>query len=517
MRKLVLLLLVILVASMAKAQQHWGLDSCFGTDGIVITDLGQNHDYGNSVHIQEDGKIVGTGQSNNGGQSSSSFALIRYNSDGSLDESFGSNGFVLTPNGASEASILQPDQKIILSGYHGTDLLSSTAFALLRYNANGSLDPSFGTNGKVATSFGNFIHRGTGVVVQPDGKIVQSGSLRNEVTKFILLRFETDGTPDSTFGEDGRVTIDVPDFGATHTLVCQTDGKLIVGGRLRNGSSMDFVMMRYDSNGTIDPTFGTNGVVFTDVGGHNESEACIKLLPSGKILLTGRVDLSGETRDFWLLRYNSDGSLDNTFATNGIARTDLGHDDISILTIPLSSGKIIVGGWTYPDATEKNIGIVRYNENGSVDSTFGTDGIIITSASDNPDYCWWGAEQNDGKFVLFGATDGLPAPPFNRNFLILRYSTEGCGISGIDNPVSTEELFKFYPNPASENLHIEYNQKLTQGSISLTIIDALGQTVSSHQLISKKSTLDIGELKSGIYLISVTDGSYSLSRRLVVE
>jgi len=215
----------------------------------VTTDFGGS-DYGFSVALQPDGKIVVAGYA--GGD----FALARYNSDGALDTSFGSGGKVTTdfggsyhPDGFSVA--LQPDGKIVVAGYAGGD------FALARYNSDGALDTSFGSGGKVTTDFGGS-DAGYSVALQPDGKIVVAGYAGLD---FALARYNSDGALDTSFGTGGKVTTDFSggrDVG--YSVALQPDGKIVVAGY----AGVDFALARYNSDGALDTSFGSGGKVTTD-------------------------------------------------------------------------------------------------------------------------------------------------------------------------------------------------------------------------------------------------------------
>ncbi|MGE0636833.1 MAG: T9SS type A sorting domain-containing protein [Bacteroidia bacterium] len=508
MRKIVFLICFIGIGLLAKGQT-WGLDSTFGNGGIVITNMGTIRDAGLSVMLQTDGKIVGVGYSDNG--NSWKFSMVRYNTDGSIDSTFGTNGKVLANNGGAEAATLQPDQKILLSGSTGSSPLSSDSYALLRFNIDGSPDSSFGTYGRVNTTFGDYDHRGFGVIVQPDNKIVQCGTLRNQVTKFTLTRFEVDGSLDSTFGTNGSVITDMQEFGETYFLSLQNDGKIIQSGRLRNGSSMDFVLIRYLSNGIIDSTFGINGMVLTDIEGDDENFGGVAIQPDGKILGTGRVDNNSNPtdRNFWLIRFNEDGSLDNTFGTGGKVSTDFGYDDISIVLILLSDGKIIVSGWIHKPNDVADLGIAKYNTDGSLDTTFGTNGKIITTIGNYGDYVYSGAEQPNGKIILFGFTDRGSGTVGDWDFFAARYGFNGhsIGINDIDNTTNVQ----IYPNPTTSTLTIQNASGLYHLS------DITGKTLLSGLASGETFTLDISALSSGVYFLTLSEGGQQVVSKVVKQ
>lgn len=483
----------------AWGQQSWGLDSTFGNGGVVTTDLGCTHEVGTSSVIQQDGKIVSGGWSYNYYTfQPNRFAMIRYNIDGSYDDSFGTNGVVLTNGGAASTIALQTDQKILLSGNTGQYFfIEDTAYALLRYNSNGTLDTSFGINGKVITTFGDFSHGKAGVVVQPDGKIVQSGTAYDSITKLTLVRFEYDGTLDSTFGLNGKVITEVNNA-ETYSLNLQSDGKLILCGHSHNGINTDFLMIRYQPNGLIDSSFGSNGIVITDVAGHFDGVGGIAIQPDGKILQTGRVDYNNSNgRDFWLLRYNENGTPDNTFGSGGRIITDFGYDEVSIGLLLCSDGKIIINGWiSISNPANNDIAIARYNTDGSLDNTFGTGGKIITVISNKDDLYYWPIEQSDGKIILTGLSD-RGTNNYNYDFSIVRFASYDHG-NGV-NEINSINGFQIYPNPSNNIITLETTQV---DKATYSIYDLTGRLIQADTFAQKKQ-INVTSFADGVYVIDV--------------
>jgi uncharacterized delta-60 repeat protein len=280
------------------------LDTTFGTGGRVTTDFSNNSDVGRCVALQPDGKIILGGYARIG--SNDNFALARYNSNGSLDTTFGTNGRVTTDfsnntdQGYSVA--LQPDGKIILGGF--TLVGSNRNFGLARYYENGSLDTTFGTNGRVTTDFSNNTDQGYSVALQPDGKIILGGyAYIGSNNNFALARYNSNGSLDTTFGTNGRVTTDFSNNNdASWSVALQPDGKIILGGYARIGSNDNFALARYYENGSLDTTFGTNGRVTTDFSNNTDQGYSVALQPDGKIILGGYAYI-GSNNNFALARY----------------------------------------------------------------------------------------------------------------------------------------------------------------------------------------------------------------------
>src|SRR5207249_4338042 len=208
------------------------LDPAFGTGGQVVTPIFNGYDVASALVLQPDGKLVAAGYAYSA--SNTAVALVRYNANGSLDTSFGTGGKVTTAIGSVDdevfALVRQPDGKLVAAGY--TSGANSTAFALVRYNADGSLDTGFGTGGKVTTAIGSIDDEVFALVLQPDGKLVAAGYTSGASnTAFALVRYNASGSPDASFGTGGKVTTQIVTMeNEAFALVLQPDGKLVAAG-----------------------------------------------------------------------------------------------------------------------------------------------------------------------------------------------------------------------------------------------------------------------------------------------
>src|SRR6476469_8904754 len=337
------------------------LDPTFGTDGKVLTDFDHSTDIANAVAIQADGKLVVVGTTYRDNDfSGEDFAVARYNPDGGLDKTFGVGGKVQTdfPGLAAVASsvVVQPDGKIVVAGGAFPLFTFLGDFKVVRYNSNGSLDTSFGDGGIVTTTFpeGSYAFD---VALQPDGKIIAAGTVFVDFnpgdisdTDFALARYNSDGSLDTTFGNGGTLMTDF--FGNeddAFSVLIQPDGKIVAVGSANNPASYyDFAAVRYLSNGTIDETFGTSGTGTTDFGDQNFARArSAVLLPNGKIIAAGfAISQGGGVQNFAVDRDTKDGVLDTNFGTNGMTQIDFGNCCQSATKVLLQpNGKIItVGG-----------------------------------------------------------------------------------------------------------------------------------------------------------------------------
>jgi uncharacterized delta-60 repeat protein len=406
----------------ASAQAAPGdFDTTFSGDGKELTDFGKS-DSASGVVLQPDGKIVVAGSSglevtqcgDDGcvSESQADSALARYNGDGTLDTSFSGDGKDATDFGAASDVALQPDGKLVVVGTEGFKRCfdiwcdSFAEFAVARYNTDGTLDTSFSGDGKETTDFGK-TDSASGVVLQPDGKIVVAGSSvdpsGNGADDFALARYNADGALDTSFSDDGR---QVTDFGGSdkgaYGLALQPDGKIVAVGRT---SYDDFALARYGVDGSLDNTFSGDGKQTTDLDGWDEGKA-VTIQADHKIVVAGTTNRGAFVGDddFALARYNADGSLDTTFSGDGKQNTNFGtryHDSASGIALQ-PDGKIIAAGHSTGEG-DTGFALVRYSGDGSLDTSFSSDGRQHTgfgaAASDV-------ALQLDGKIVAAGSGDG---------------------------------------------------------------------------------------------------------------
>jgi len=395
--------------------QAGSLDLSFGNNGIVITDIGPpyTNDAGAAVTIQPDGKILMAGNSTTGVSLSTGmiyigrFALTRYNANGSLDNSFGVGGKVTTFLGnytlylnQLNAMALQSDGKILVAGSGMNESVS----VLIRYKHDGTLDSTFDSDGIVTTAIST-VSSIQSICIQPDGKIVTAGSSLSSVGKIITVaRYKSNGTLDSTFNYDGIVTTSIGNINdVANSIALQTDGKILVCGQSLNGANFDFALVRYNTNGSLDTTFDVDGKITTTIG-TNSFAYSISLQPDGKILAAGKRE-NGTTTCLAIARYNINGSLDSTFGTTGIVTTSIGnwYDEGRALAIQIDGAILLAGRSTLNNGSSYNSALVRYKTNGTLDSTFDNDGIVMTSFG--PSSYSHGnsvALQMDGKIIVAG-------------------------------------------------------------------------------------------------------------------
>jgi uncharacterized delta-60 repeat protein len=428
-----LLLVTIGLASPAVAGQRAGdLDVTFGVGGKVVH---PGFVFVEDVVVQPDGKILVVGNSADEVNETLNIRIARYHADGSADDSFGTGGVVETDfdglTDEARAAAVQPDGKIVVVGKHGYEIWCCEYFydlIAVRYEPDGSLDTSFGDGGKVIADFGKETDLGTDVAIQADGKIVVaafSGSQGIGQADFVVARYHADGTPDTGFGLGGRTTTDFPDpyfHDAAESMVIQADGKILLGGStgrdvFGGGVFFDYALARYLPDGTLDSGFGEAGLVITDVGTANDAASAVELQTDGKIILAG-VTAESQNVLFALVRYLEDGSLDSSFGAGGVVRNDVGdYESVGDVAIQ-ADGKILVAGGGGP-LTQQDFVLLRYTPDGRLDRSFGLNGRVRTDFQPLDDATSL-AIQVDGKIVVAGDHLGFLA-----NGLIARYHSEG--------------------------------------------------------------------------------------------
>lgn len=489
--------------------QSGSLDISFGTGGMVST-LIQSSAWASSLAIQADGKLVTVGASENG--TSINFAVARYNQDGSLDNSFDSDGLVTTAIGAglsasAHSVAIQSDGKIVVAGtsHNGT----YKTFTLVRYNTDGSPDHSFNSTGIVITAIGLKDSEIYAVAIQSDGKIVVAGISRFIKNQFTLARYNIDGSLDNSFDTDGIATTSEGIGNGVlnvKSLVLQTDGKIVVGGTCFSSSVSypNFVVLRYNSIGSLDSSFDADGIAFTKVGDVNDQLSSLAIQSDGKILLAGYTNEG--VQKIALVRYHSVGGLDSSFNDDGIVTTAIEFKNASSHAMALQAdGKIIVAGKSAGGFT-----IMRYNINGNPDSSFDADGIVTTQIKSNLDHAKAVVIQSDGKIVAAGYC--MPTFGYS-SFALARYNTEPTKVSTA-NKKGIE--INIYPNPFAGMTTLYAGEPLYNAT--LTIHNCYGQVLRKIEHISGQAiVVKRDDLPSGMYILRLSqDSNIITTNKLVI-
>lgn len=320
------------------------LDTSFGSGGKILPDVhfGFTGSGGGGLLLQPDGKIVFVGSMDF--DANRWIALARYNTDGTLDPSFDGDGMVLTRitgrGSFSTGAALGPDGKIVVLAQWFDSPTFGYRPGMVRYNTDGSLDTSFDGDGQLTSTF-----VWSDVAVQADGKIVTSYSLSTSDTQFRLARYNLNGGLDASFDGDGMVTTPtLPGSSDAFSIVLLPDGRILAGGQTNAGSNYDFCIVRYHPDGSLDTSLNGTGTVITPILAGDDNIQDIAIQSDGKIVAAGFARI-GTVTDMALVRYNFDGSLDSTYGSGGKAVIDLGFSEvIRALALDGSNKAVVVGG-----------------------------------------------------------------------------------------------------------------------------------------------------------------------------
>ncbi|MCF8274610.1 MAG: T9SS type A sorting domain-containing protein [Flavobacteriaceae bacterium] len=505
MKKTLQVLVLIILPGFVFAQ-YGVLDSSFDFDGKKIISFAIPNDYGEFVLVQQDSKIIVGGSSSlNGGEAS--FSLARMNPSGTFDPSFGTAGKVTTSYGNQgfEAfnGVLQSDGKIVVVGNHYTDAsMGFSQVAVVRYNTNGTLDTNFDTDGIVTTQLPTSNEDfGIDVKLQSDGKILVGVQSRiNFDRDIVLIRYNTDGSLDNSFGTNGiaRTQLNTTNE-AIYDIALQSDGKIVAVGVISGISNDDVAVFRYNSDGSLDTTFANNGKFTYDFASSHNYASCIVITSDNKLVIGGWYNNSSSSGGYspFLMRLTNSGVFDTSFNTTGILVQT--SDEMIFDVVLQSDNKIItIGG------LNSSFGVSKFNVDGSFDSTFGTNGKVETVININ--YCTAknGALQSDGKIVVVGSTYGSPFTKYG----VARYTNDGT----LATNSFLETKFSLYPNPSNGNFTIQMGKNLIGSKVS--IYSMLGKKVREFRI----ETASLNQnLNKGIYLIEIQKENQKLVKKLIIN
>jgi uncharacterized delta-60 repeat protein len=473
--------------------QPGSLDTLFGNGGKVITSFTNFGDAARVIAIQNDKKIILGGNTKPNSFAKTNSLLVRYNSDGTLDTSFGIGGKVVESAGSVSVLAIQTDGKII----------AGSSFTLMRFTSKGIIDTSFGIGGKVVTDIkGYYSEQSRAIVIQNDGKIILGGYGQEsgpDKPHFMLIRYHKNGSLDSTFGVGGIV---IGDVGNCNSIALQSDGKIIAGGAF----DFSFALARYNTNGSLDNTFGTAGRVITSVGSTSGGQS-VAIQKSGKIVLIGWTNEgAGISTSTALVRYNTDGSLDNAFGTGGKVITQWGTSSKGNSISIQNDEKIVVGGFAKKGSNHNNFALARYNTDGSLDNTFGDAGEAVTPVGPLNSQSDAIAIHKNGKIVLTGyAYNGTKT-----NIALVQYNNDAGALS-IEDCCKQNEI-SAYPNPFSTSITIALSKPLNNATLKL--YDAYGKLVKQQTNISKQNIIVSRDyLPKGIYLLQLQENNRTITTK----
>lgn len=484
------------------------LDTTFSDDGVLTTSI-WNNNFTRCVAVQPDRKILVGGNMSRTNPSNQSYFIGRYNEDGTLDSSFGTDGFLYQANnnGAWIMDMaVQNDGKILIAGRWGT------ATFVGRLLAEGTFDTSFGTDG--LSIFGESSGYVKQMELLSDGSILVVGSVgfTNNLDAF-LAKFTSDGELDAAFGNNGLM---ITDFGyptlITNSFVMLPDGKIILGGAAVPSPSApsqnQLLLARFNADGSLDTSYGDNGLVLhASVTG--EARA-IAIDSQQRVVAVGEKDIvyagTGTAGHSVILRFNSDGSHDTTF-------NQTGHNMVNVHSYAEYASAILIDEDDNAYFTGHYFGgtgnifrrfVARFTDSGAFDETFGTGGIYLSPQANYTGESALGSNNmvltDNGRLVIGGFINAY----LSNNITLMRLIVDDSALS---TNTAASHPFTLYPNPAQNELHIASDQRVE----SVEIFNVSGQLVGQSE---GRSQVNVANLSAGVYFLQVhfADGARKTSK-----
>jgi uncharacterized delta-60 repeat protein len=494
MKKILLLVLLTCACTNGLFAQGGTLDASFGTGGILnvpgTSGLGE---VARAVTVLDNGKILAVGER------LGNVCVKCYNSDGTLDTTFGNQGEVSNTTGFyshyPRNITIQPDGKVLVCGYS-----NATQVFLMRFNANGTYDTDFGNNGVVTYYQG--ATSGTKPIIPydatilTDGKIMVSGVFTDpsyNTWGVFAVKFNADGIVDTTYGYEGYIGEASAPF--VSPSACYPDGKMVFAIATYGTSSMGnfTTFKRFDETGLLDSTFGQDGIVQVSNGELNYVIRDMVLQADGKIVAGGGSSTSETTgAEFAVTRLNYDGTPDLNFGLSGtVIPFNPGGEEIFNITVH-PDGTIVGAG---QDNTSNYFNVVRFSSTGMQDMSFGQNGVAKTSLGSYYHQVNDVAVQPDGKIIVAGQVVYPTSEEYN--YLLLRYLS-GNTTAGLND--NTLALITLYPNPTSTTLTLANAENLSIEK--LTVTDLTGKTVLTQN--TNASQIDVQQLPAGMYFLNVS-------------
>jgi uncharacterized delta-60 repeat protein len=514
-RYLTSLIAILLSIQHSNAQNAGDLDLTFGINGSVITDLGIGYDQCSGLVVQPDQKIVIAGRA---------YitdwwypTLIRINTDGTLDSTFNGDGIAsgdvqhsTTLYAEADALVMQPDGKFLYTFY--LDFFGGDGLAVTRFNSDGSIDTDFGVNGTttvIAMAYSNYSNS---LLLQGDGKILVVGSgqeYENAPSAAVAVRFTADGLLDETFADDGIFTFSQGNGTLGIDAKQSTDGKIVMACSTGYSGYQDYVIIRLNDNGTFDNTFNEDGIVNFNISGLFDAPQFLTLREDGSIIVVGySYSDDGTNIDWAMVSLTSGGELDSEFGNDGVVIAALGDgDDIAESVAIAPDGKIIVAGY-YEDFFIYGA-VLRYNANGELDNSFGTNGLALIDAYS---YHLENVKlQADGKIVVCGWTGYSDTN--EHHFTASRLLYDGVNVV---NENATDNKIHIYPNPSNEQFFLCFSDGMSGNFNRISIMDQSGKLVWQLSQVTQNMQVDVSHLAEGIYTVLVQRDVSIISRTFVI-
>jgi uncharacterized delta-60 repeat protein len=501
----------MVLASTLFAQNAWNPDASFGSSGIVTYDFGAMDNLTDVVRDEATGKIYACGTALSPAFAGR-LALMRYNDDGTLDTDFNGTGTLLIEEfQESYAYKVLPlsTGKVLVAGLMYDSNYVAYMLAL-RFNADGTPDTSWGANGYFMSNFVTGDELAHSAVETSDHGIVLCGQIIDENFRYLpaLMKLTEQGYVDTNFGTGGFVTF--PCDNTDNDLVSimeEPNGNLVACGHVdmgftnEGGIDLNWLLVRTSSTGVPDANFGTNGKLTYMASAQNiDKSFSIVRQGDGKYVVGGFGYLPDFSTNGFIVRFNNDGTTDSSFGTNGKKTIDYGPSDIISEVALVNDYKILAGGYSIAtDVAVNEFLLARFNADGSEDGTFNVAGFvnpIIGNINDNANALH---VQADGKAILAGKSDAGG----NNNATIIRFGTNGPLVSTEE---TESELLRIYPSQlgASEMITIAGKNNETQ---PITWTDMQGRVVSKGQLKSGENSIQAPAVAAGNYILSIGNKS----------
>lgn len=512
MHRQILFLAFLFVGVMPVLAQPGSPDLNFDGNGRTWVDMGATSEGATAVMALPDGKVLISGMVQ---VSDIKFGLTRLNPDGSVDNTFGFGGKVITDVGSANAFCykggLTPDGKILQVGYGQVG--PEVKMILVRYLENGALDNTFGNGGIATIGMAGLQMAALGYTFQPDRKMVLTGIYDDGFTWFLLMRVNDDGSLDTSFDGDGYKTFaaGIVD-NAGWDVAVQPDGKIVMVGDCELPGGEEYcVVSRCMSDGQDDTDFGNSGTTLIDYGSQLNHGRAVQLQADGKIIVGGYANTGGD--DFFTIaRLLDDGTLDLTYGTNGKSFCTFSGGNAQVRDLTMQAdGKVILAGIA-SNGTDSDMAMVRYKTDGNLDADFGAVGRVLTDFGFGSDQAVGCAMTSDQLILLAGnSSNGT-----ENDFAVARY------ISGVDLNVgeisSVSGSVLIYPNPVQEQFTMEF-ELTTRTNVTVALYSVHGEKVAdllnSGQLSKGNYRFPVrlpGNLSSGNYLVQLNteDGGRSV-------
>lgn len=509
-----ILLSALSVLLLQKLNAQIVLDNLFSGDGKANISVGLYDDYTAGGVLQADGKILVSANTYDDAYQYNMPVMVRYNADGSLDNTFyssGSHAYDLQLLGHEYAyrPLLLPDGKILLpfskpAGFWG--------FTLLRLNADGRVDSSFGING-IARNEAQRTPREVGCAIQQDGKIILAGSIDNMFpstgTGFFVARFLADGSVDSTFNGTGYMENDLNSSPGSYfrDIILDNSGNIYLIG-ISIQTINKGIVMSVNPTGTLNNTFNGSGILYYDHSGmYTTFQSCI--IYDNDLLIAGNTHYGNNDSLMGLLvRLNFNGSFDNTLNGSGIKEIDTDIFDLTYGIAEDANGKVVLGGSSGPSFLTEQFTVYRLHADGSFDNSINGNGMFRSS---------WGSVANlnnvliqpDGKIVGVAAVSGITNSYYEIG--VVRIIPAGGGSSAITQKIP-DDSFLVYPNPATDILKI----KMPAPGL-IKIMDPSGKVILQSESAFKDEIhpLDIANLPQGIYGVAIVTNQGAYLQKLI--